>query len=557
MSVLIMAKTVAEIEVGDRMPHFFNGWMTNHEEATMCLGQAGFNQLQKKCKIEELHLKEGAFVHATWNEAEFSLRHDCFGLYPILYLQLENVFVASDSMLVLTNLKKMSGYTNKICKKVNASRAWTHGLSSAIMSTYTIVKGIRYLPPAGCIKVSLERGKRESVGFKIDVPDYTTIFSKERQPYFQQIKDSCQQVLRTVSTLQSIPGIEIKLGLSGGLDSRVVFAALQYNDSDLKCVNIRSNEHPSRKSDHVVVQSLAHQFQFSVNRKDNTKEIQERTGCKPVGIPYQYGNWALTNLGLFDMTYMYSSYWSHPVVVEMGGHGAEIVKGTFSKTNLFRIGFRKKPITYFQLRSEIKHALADIGVSYLNKGMMSWHYLTYKCALQNASSRGRSLLSARPLLNRKLCSMGLHHSPASKNTILEDMLILISPELAASKFDKVEKKIKPEYIEKLVKIFSGFERLDTSPYKVSGTLKSIRNGTLDSFQNLADDFAEHKANSKQIISTELEKTWAGIRSKTLRRQYQAAYDLAVHRLGDDTSYSASAGTPASKIISLRLTENAS
>ena len=552
-----MAKTVAEIEVGDRMPHFFNGWMTNHEEATMCLGQAGFNQLQKKCKIEELHLKEGAFVHATWNEAEFSLRHDCFGLYPILYLQLENVFVASDSMLVLTNLKKMSGYTNKICKKVNASRAWTHGLSSAIMSTYTIVKGIRYLPPAGCIKVSLERGKRESVGFKIDVPDYTTIFSKERQPYFQQVKDSCQQVLRTISTLQSIPGIEIKLGLSGGLDSRVVFAALQYNDSDLKCVNIRSNEHPSRKSDHVVVQSLAHQFQFSVNRKDNTKEIQERTGCKPVGIPYQYGNWALTNLGLFDMTYMYSSYWSHPVVVEMGGHGAEIVKGTFSKTNLFRIGFRKKPITYFQLRSEIKHALADIGVSYLNKGMMSWHYLTYKCALQNASSRGRSLLSARPLLNRKLCSMGLHHSPASKNTILEDMLILISPELAASKFDKVEKKIKPEYIEKLVKIFSGFERLDTSPYKVSGTLKSIRNGTLDSFQNLADDFAEHKANSKQIISMELEKTWAGIRSKTLQRQYQAAYDLAVHRLGDDTSYSASAGTPASKIISLRLTENAS
>ena len=552
-----MAKTVAEIGIGNRMPHFFNGWMTNHEEARMCLGQAGFNQLQEKCKIEELHLKEGAFVHATWNEAEFSLRHDCFGLYPILYLQLENVFVASDSMLVLTNLKKMLGYTNKICKKVNASRAWTHGISSAIMSTYTIVKGIRYLPPAGSIKVSLGRGKTESVRFKIDVPDYKTIFSKEMQPYFQQVRDSCQQVLRTISTLQSIPGIEIKLGLSGGLDSRVVFAALQYNDSDLKCVNIRSNEHPSRKLDHAVVQSLAHQFQFSVNREDNTKEIQERTGCKTVGITNQYGNWALSNLGLFDMTYVYSSYWDHPAVVEMGGHGAEIVKGTFSKTDLFRIGFRKKPITYLLLRREFKHALATIGASHANKGAMSWHYLAYKCALQNASSRGRSLLTARPLLNRKLCSMGLHHSPASKNTILEDMLILISPELAAPKFDKVEKKIEPEYIQKLVKIYSCFEQLDTSPYKVSGTLKSIRNGTLDSFQNLAADFAEHKANSKQIIRTELEKTWSELRSKALHKHYQAAYDLAVHRLADDTSYSASAGTPASKIISLRLTENAS
>ncbi|MBT6924012.1 MAG: hypothetical protein HOA35_05680, partial [Euryarchaeota archaeon] len=169
-SVLIMAKTVSDISDENQTTHFFNGWMTNHEDSSMCLGQEGFNQLQEKFKMEQLHLKEGAFVHATWEGVNFSLRHDCFGLYPILYLQMANVFVASDSMVVLTNLKKMMGYTNKICKRVNATRSWTHGLSSAIMSTDTIVKGIRYLPPASSINVVIKEGKKESVGFKIDVP---------------------------------------------------------------------------------------------------------------------------------------------------------------------------------------------------------------------------------------------------------------------------------------------------------------------------------------------------------------------------------------------------
>lgn len=554
-SVLIMAKTVSDISDENQTTHFFNGWMTNHEDSSMCLGQEGFNQLQEKFKMEQLHLKEGAFVHATWEGVNFSLRHDCFGLYPILYLQMANVFVASDSMVVLTNLKKMMGYTNKICKRVNATRSWTHGLSSAIMSTDTIVKGIRYLPPASSINVVIKEGKKESVGFKIDVPKYKTIFSKNSQPYFQQIRDSCQQILRMTSTLQSVPGIDLKLGLSGGLDSRVVFAALQSNDQTLKRVNIRSNEHSSRSLDYAIVDSMADRFQFDFNLKDNTKEIQERTGCKPVAITERYGNWALSNLGLFDMTYMYSSYWNHPAVIEMGGHGAEIVKGTFSKTSLFRIGFRKKPIKFLQLRKEIKHALSAIGVPYANKGAMGWHYLAYKCALQNASSRGRSLMIARPLLNRKLCSMGLNHSSESKNTILEDILILLSPELAAFRFDKVEKNIHPAYIKKLIATFAEFEPLESSPYKIFGTLKSIKNGTLDSFQTLANQFAEHDSNSKKFILMEMEGIWSELRSENLKKEYQTAYELALERLSDDGSYSASAGTPASKIISLSLAED--
>ena len=62
------------------------------------------------------------------------------------------------------------------------------------------------------------------------------------------------------STLQSVPGIDLKLGLSGGLDSRVVFAALQSNDRTLKSVNIRSNEHSSRSLDYAIVDSMADRF---------------------------------------------------------------------------------------------------------------------------------------------------------------------------------------------------------------------------------------------------------------------------------------------------------
>ena len=35
-------------------------------------------------------------------------------------------------------------------------------------------------------------------------------------------------------------------------------------------------------------------------------------------------------MGIFDMMYLHDSYWPKPYIIDMGGHGAESIKGTFS-----------------------------------------------------------------------------------------------------------------------------------------------------------------------------------------------------------------------------------
>jgi len=321
-------------------------------------------------------------------------------------------------------------------------------------------------------------------------------------------------------------------------------------------VDIRSNTHSSRSNDLQVVEELSKEFGFDFNKEDKSKEISQRSGAKPVRISNMFGNWALASLGLFDMTYMYPSYWDHPAVIEIGGHGAEIVKGTFADMSLFRIAFRKMPYQYMKIRSEIKHGLKSIGIPFNHKNKMQWHYLAYKSAIQNGRSIERTLLAARPLMNRKLCTLGLNHPSEQPNMILEDLLILLNPRLASIPFDLESKNISEDHISLRIEQSSELDLTATiKPYDVFGTIFDIRNGSLDSFSVFGDEFPVKSDQMKQNILVKMEEVWNSSMPPKLQKQYLKAYNLAKKRLNDSGMYAPSAGTPAAKVIHLSLVGN--
>ena len=553
-SALFMGKTVDKMITSADGGDFFSGWLLDHNDSSITLGQCGFNQREKINHDNDYTTNEGSFIHVNWSPNFFKIQHDCFGLYPILYFYCKGLFVASDSLLTLARIRTAMGMTNKMNRAVHSTRSWTNGLACNIMSTQTIIEAIQYLPPASSISIIPHlNDDKVSLEVSVNIPKYQEVFKKNESPYIEELQICVAQIVGSISAIQALNETELMLGLSGGLDSRILFGIIKKSWPDLKQIDIRSNTHISRKDDYKIARHLSKLFKFNLNKGDNTKNIADRSGAKVLRINNMFGNWALSNVGVFDMTYMYRSYWNHPALVEVGGHGAEIVKGTFSKTSLFKIGFRKKIVNYIRKRSEIRAGLNTIGIKFRNQRKMQWHHLAYKSAIQNGRGLNRTMLSLRPLMNKRLCSLGLHIPLGEPNTILQDMLIIIDPILAEIPFDKVEKNISKTAINKIILELEKIDEIkNIKPYTIRGSILDMKNGVLESFNTFGEEFEYDSGDIKLCLKNKMEQIWNQLDSMSLKKQYSDAHNLALERLTDENSYPPSAGTPAAKIFSLTL-----
>ena len=64
------------------------------------------------------------------------------------------------------------------------------------------------------------------------------------------------------------------------------------------------------------------------------------------------------------MTYLYRSFWETPSTIEIGGHGAEIAKGTFSNVKLSRKISIWRPDKKIALRKELRESLKPFGIRF-------------------------------------------------------------------------------------------------------------------------------------------------------------------------------------------------
>ena len=188
---------------------------------------------------------------------------------------------------------------------------------------------------------------------------------------------------------------------------------------------------------------MSEKFKFNINQEIPTD------GQEPIRVKNPFGNFVLFNLGIFDMTYLYRSHWDTPTTIEIGGHGAEISKGTFSNIKLTRKVSIKRPGKKIALHKELRNSLKPFNMKVREKNSSQWHHLLYKSAIQNGRFLERTQLSLRPLMNRKLSALGFKNKK-SENTILKDLLILLSPELALQPFDQSRKNIDESYIKKII-----------------------------------------------------------------------------------------------------------
>ena len=142
---------------------FFRGWFQDNNSKSTVLGQTGFNEWRKHGENNPSNQEyEGCYLFANYDQGKLIVRNDLFSYLPVLHFETEELFVCSDSLYILSEIRKGLGLPCKLNKNVMHSRAWTHGLACAAMSNDTQIEGIRLLSPGKHIEVCLNEVQNAS-----------------------------------------------------------------------------------------------------------------------------------------------------------------------------------------------------------------------------------------------------------------------------------------------------------------------------------------------------------------------------------------------------------
>ena len=559
---------------------FFGGWFQDHDSKSIVLGQTGFNEWWKHAKNKSFSTEyEGCYLFGNYNNGKLIVRNDLFSYLPVVHFETKELFVCSDSLYILSEVRKGLGLRCKLNQNVMHSRAWTHGLACAVMSNETQIEGVRLLSPGKHIEVCLKKTRPYSKYLLetkniVKSTDLKALFSVKFDNYKDAIRDAATKMAQSTMSMLYLDDVMIKFGLSGGLDSRIILAAVLQKPELFEKIAVKTNPHPSRKGDFDIVEKLAMEFNFKFNDDEKMRSHKLTHSLKTVKIEDKFSLWILSSMGLFDMMYLHDAYWPKPYIIEMGGHGAEAIKGTFAGAQfsdyIYKPTYLGSALRSFKdirqirfqrtrramIERQIKRGLQSSGIDLYSPGPMQWHYLSYKSPIANGRFLDRSSIGIRPFIQHSLFALSVSEINPFKQakkgdpTMLHDMLIILNPELAAIDFENKKSNISTEYIQSRLELLGGVLQLSESqPYAVFGKISDMENGPPMAFLNKLNFGFEEGENVMARTLKTLESVWSSIEDSEIRKVYQSAYDTAKERLTDPDYYPPSAGTPAAKIIS--------
>jgi len=552
--------------------HFFKGWFSDPKSESVVVGHEGFGKWFQDHGSHTHGAQsnfQGSYICSIWDENRLQLENDLFSMFPVIYFSESDMFVASDSLYVLAHCRRILNLDTSHNKSVLHARAWTHGLACASPSTQTQVNGIHHLIPGQKIVLDISA---KQIYLNLEVRMVREIFSKTDETYQESLRLYLTNTYRTLFALSQRPETEIELALSGGLDSRLMLAFLLKLKQKTTNMYFVTNNHLSRSGDFEIVKSLSEQFGFEFNnrglRTEGRKMISQDT------LEKKFSMWRLSCMGMFDMMYFNGDFPMNATVVRVGGHGAEILKGTFLKNNFNHLlgnkkiskkalfsrsvfsnihKIKKQNNRLSSVRKTIRSSLSMIGEEMGDEDMM-WHHLCYKSPIANSRYLSTSTLGYRPLIDQNLFSCARSQS-SHDYQIIQDLIILISPDLAAHPFENSKYNLAPnEIIERLDFLDFAIEFSALEPFQLYSGTNPILNGPPLSFLNLIKALSKSYPSPEVMIKSIMEDVWDSLENEELKEIFQPTYDLAQKRFSQEKMYFPSAATPAAKIISLALTE---
>lgn len=517
-------------------PSFFKGYAIDHDGGRMVYENATPDSWPSA-----LQHKEGCYIRGEVIQRRFHLTSDVFRQVPIFYFCDDGYFAASDSLFSLIDLRKQLGLPCSVNEEAVVARSWLNGFTSQLLSTDTPISGVYSAPIGNRLFVTPSfRGPHVEI-------EHTTapeLLGDADEPHAEAVMRGSERAARLLSTFASIPEVPTRLALSGGMDSRVCLAAAQRADC-LGDLQITTNT--GWAEDYRVVTELVDRFSLEIlnlHAENHRRPVQDPTS-----------RWVVFCAGVYDPLHTSSPPDTDRPIFHLGGQGAEVYKGN--------LGWR--PVDAIPAPDHAKNAmdrqtrkgLEAVGIDGDDPVGSEWHYLAYRNSIHSGRSIMNSMISARPVLQRDLA--GLSRSERSDfarpkkgaPSIVTDLLIALSPELASIGFDDPKKNLSKDFIAERSRLFG--KPAAVEPYEVEGSPLGIPAG--------ASDFAMERAAAHGFTGPKTGKSLTAHARRgfdnvpeSLKPIYEPMLKVASDGLKETTQASARSSMATGKLMTFSLAD---
>lgn len=457
----------------------------------------------------------GCYIRLQKDLDDLVVGNDLFAQLPMLYFSEGAVVAISDSIFVLTELRREFGLKNRINEDAALSRAWIHGMGAQIMGTGTLIEGITYCTPGSKIRI---KGRSEHVSANVEKILMPEFFSDHVTDYRDTLIKGTKRIAAVVATMPTISGSHTTVQVSGGIDSRIGLASALMQPNH-EVFSFTTNK--AHAEDYAAAYPLAEKFKFTWGAQKSIPHSRRE----------QIPSWMLSSAGLCDLLAAPVGTPLEPTFT-IGGNGAEVYKGLFrwrpiSAMTPDRVGhtgviqrrkeqlelpkflhgnqFLTKHLRKLILKTKSKvgvdiseaayrecaQGLQTVGVSAEHPWASEWHYLCFKNAIDSGRFTMASLLDVRPLLQEELVGLAyskLNPYPAPVDgspSVVTDMLIALNPELAMMPFDDPMKNMTKAYVQDRSKYLGRVSKVE--PYAVVGHPTGVNSGTPRFFLKLVGE----------------------------------------------------------------------
>ena len=508
VAVLAVAKPNGLVRHGLSAGTLTLGWALDHADRSI---RVGARALRAATETDiGVDNREGLFVDIGWSADSVIIRRDVLGHYPVFWTTVTSVVLVSDSALAPRRSRDILGAESHPNPDVIVARSWSKVITNQPLSPDTGCQEIRYLPIGAKLRMAI--GDRGATAGVTPVGLRQTLGEPPAADYAEELLHGAREFASGLTSLARAFPDRIRLSLSGGLDSRLVLAAIGIDPAVLAGMDINTGTRVDQETDRGAVMALSEAHGFEVNRPD-----QPRLTKVKVKLPL--GHWALASLGTYDQVIIRTYFWER-AMVNLGGHSGEALRGGPGQQRIRSLGGGLERPLRRALHRQIRAGLRAVKVRWTDRDARLLHWLAYRSPFHAGLPVGQGApFSYRPLNTRRLIALALSdrnplpYPDKGSASMSTDLLAVLGVDFARTPFAGGARGVTFEQIRHRHRDALRGATLtiaDLERYRIIGHPDDLDIGTPTSLLALAGDYSVAGAGHEELIHDRANRSWRRI-----------------------------------------------